>query len=105
MSQPIVFFDIAGPDDEALRNFYTTLFAWDFDDNGQFNAPVALPLQGAIRKDPAEKRIYIGVPDIEASLAQVFDTDSATVVPVDNPLTGIAGSNTIYVARRAGPDA
>ena len=81
MSQPIVFFDIAGPDDEALRNFYTTLFAWDFDDNGQFNAPVALPLQGAIRKDPTEKRIYIGVPDIDASLAQVEQCGGSVDVP------------------------
>ena len=71
MQQPVVFFDIAGPDDAALKDFYASVFGWDFDQGGQFSVGVISPLDGAIRKDPAEKRIYLGVPDVTASLTQV----------------------------------
>ena len=33
-------------------------------------------------------------------LSEVFPTTTAHVIPVDNPLTGIEGHNTIYLARR-----
>ena len=69
MVQPIVFFDIAGPDDEALKSFYSTIFGWEFDQSGQFGVPVATPIKGAIRKDPTEKRIYLGVTDVTATLS------------------------------------
>ena len=68
LAQPIVFFDIAGPDDKALRNFYCSVFGWEFDQAGQFSVPVTAPIKGAIRKDPAEQRIYVGVPDVSATL-------------------------------------
>ncbi len=71
MAQAIVFFDIAGPDDKALRNFYYSVFGWEFDQAGQFGVPVTAPLKGAIRKDPAEQRIYMGVPDVSATLSLI----------------------------------
>ncbi len=71
MAQPIVFFDIAGPDDALLKSFYATVFGWESDRAGQFAVPVTSPLNGAIRKDPAEKRIYLGVEDVSASLSLV----------------------------------
>ena len=71
MTTPIVFFDIAGPDDAALRSFYSTVFDWESDASGQFSAPVMSPIDATIRKDPAEKRIYLGVPDVAASLDQI----------------------------------
>lgn len=71
MAQPIVFFDIAGPDDVALRKFYANVFDWTSDDGGQLSVPASTRLDAAIRKDPAEKRIYIGVADINASLGLV----------------------------------
>lgn len=71
MTQPIVFFDIAGPDDEALKTFYSSMFNWEADDTGQFKIPVVAPIQGTVRKDPAEKRIYIGVEDVAASLVEI----------------------------------
>ena len=58
--QPIVFFDIAGPDDSALRSFYT---------------------DATFRKDPAEKRIYVGVPDVAASLTQIEKSGGSIDVP------------------------
>lgn len=71
MGNPIVFFDIAGDDDIALAKFYRQLFGWEKDDRGQLSIQVNSPINGAFRKDPAEKRIYVGVPDISATLQQV----------------------------------
>ncbi len=81
MTQPIVFFDIAGTDDEALKNFYSSVFDWEIDETGQFSVPVTTPIQGSIRKDPAEKRIYVGVPDVTACLALIEQSGGSIDVP------------------------
>ena len=71
MTQPIVFFDIAGPDDDELRTFYSSVFDWKIDQSGQFSIPVVTPVQGTVRKDPAEKRIYVGVQDVSTTLIAI----------------------------------
>ena len=81
MAQPIVFFDIAGPDDAALNSFYSSNFGWEPDQGGRFAVPVATPIKGAIRKDPAEKRIYLGVPDVAASLSLIEQSGGTVDVP------------------------
>lgn len=81
MTQPIVFFDIAGTDDEALKKFYTSVFGWAIDENGQFSVPVTTPIQGSIRKDPEEKRIYVGVSDVTACLALIEQSGGSIDVP------------------------
>lgn len=81
MTQPIVFIDIAGPDDVALRSFYSSNFGWEFDQTGKFAIPVAAPIKGAVRKDPAEKRIYLGVPDVTASLDRIEQSGGAVDAP------------------------
>ena len=81
MAVPIVFIDIAGPDDTALRAFYASVFGWESDSAGKFVAPAVPPLHGAIRKDPAEKRIYLGVPDVSATLAEIEAAGGAIDVP------------------------
>ena len=81
MSSPIVFFDIAGTDDEALKDFYAAVFGWNINEAGQFSVPVTSPIDATIRKDPAEKRIYIGVSDVAASLAQIEAAGGAIDVP------------------------
>jgi hypothetical protein len=79
-SAPIVFFDIAGPDAPKLRTFYSTMFGWKIDAN---NAIKTTPLDGTLRQDPAEKIIYIGVPDINRKLDQI----KAAGGTVDTPRT------------------
>jgi predicted enzyme related to lactoylglutathione lyase len=32
MGAPIVYFEIAGPEGENLREFYTTVFGWNIDE-------------------------------------------------------------------------
>lgn len=81
MTKPIVFIDIAGPDDEALGTFYASVFGWNPDESGKFSVPVATPVHGAFRKDPAEKRLYIGVADISACLAQIEAAGGSIDVP------------------------
>ena len=68
---PIVFFDIAGHDSAKLHKFYRELFGWNISPDGRFTTKVVSPLPAAIRKDPTEKRLYIGVDDVTATLAQI----------------------------------
>jgi len=81
MPNPIVFIDFAGPDDEVLRNFYASVFGWESDGARQFSPPVVMPLSCAIRQDPAEKRVYIGVPDVTAYLSLIEESGGAIDVP------------------------
>jgi predicted enzyme related to lactoylglutathione lyase len=78
---PIVFFDIAGSDSKALASFYFRVFGWELDQAGNFSVSVVSPLPGTLRQDPAEKRIYIGVPDIDASLTLVKEHGGAIDAP------------------------
>lgn len=71
---PIVFFDVAGPEAAELPEFYSKLFGWRTDPraNNNWSVPVTTPLLGTVRVgDPSEKRIYIGVDDVTAKLAEV----------------------------------
>jgi predicted enzyme related to lactoylglutathione lyase len=81
MAQPIVFFDIAGPDDKALKSFYSSVFGWEIDQAGQFGVPVASPIEAVIRKDPTEQRIYLGIPDVTASLSLIEQSGGTVDVP------------------------
>ncbi|MEO1045055.1 MAG: VOC family protein [Pseudomonadota bacterium] len=68
---PIMFFDIAGPDEQALRTFYADVFGWDCKGSAPFAPGNAVSLQGTFRSDPAEKLFYIGVPDIAATVEEI----------------------------------
>ena len=84
---PIVFFDIAGPDAEKLKTFYASLFAWDI--GGPMNMIQTGNLAGALRADPAEKILYIGVPDIDVAMTDVTAAGGAIVTPKIPIPTGV----------------
>ena len=86
MSAPIVFLDIAGPDRAALQSFYSNLFGWDTA-AADFTIRVGTPLSAAIREDPAEKRLYIGVDDIAAKLEEILALGGS----VDSPRFEVPG--------------
>lgn len=88
MTAPIVFFDIAGEDAQGLMEFYSELFGWEISDNGQFNIPAVTPIPAAIRKDPSEKRIYMGVENITEKLAEI-DAKGGTVDAQRFDVTGV----------------
>ena len=73
--------DFAGPDDGALSRFYTSVFQWEIDQQGKFAVSVSGAIDCAIRKDPAEKRIYIGVPDVAAHLSLIEQEGGTIDVP------------------------
>lgn len=81
MSAPIVFFDIAGPDEPGLRAFYETVFEWPCGKLGNFTPGNSLSLEGAIRQDPTEKVLYIGVPDITETLDKIVKAGGTIDVP------------------------
>jgi|SRR5580693_3510423 len=77
-SAPIVFFDIAGPDAGKLKDFYAGNFGWSIDAKDAIKTP---GLDGTLRQDPAEKILYIGVPDIDAALKKIVETGGSVVMP------------------------
>lgn len=82
MTAPIVFFDIAGPDPDSQRAFYSGAFGWEAQPTGHVAVPVtASPLPGVLRTDPADKMIYLGVPDVSASLRAIEALGGETVAP------------------------
>ena len=81
-SAPIVFFDIAGPDLAKQRDFYKNVFGWESSPRGDVKVSVGgPPLEGFLRTDPAEKVIYLGVPDIKATEAAIKANGGAITAP------------------------
>lgn len=79
MPASIVFFDIAGPDAAKLRTFYSSVFGWSINDANSIKTPSGL--DGTLRQDPAEKIIYLGVPDINVALTQITAAGGTVDVP------------------------
>jgi predicted enzyme related to lactoylglutathione lyase len=82
---PIVFFDIAGPQLASQAAFYRTVFGWEANPEGGLSVPVTSPLPGNLRVEPpsqgplTERVIYVGVPDINATLAKVTANGGSVV--------------------------
>lgn len=87
MAAPLVFIDLAGPDAEALKDFYARIFGWQADAGGQFSVPMGPALLGAFRQDPAEKRLYLGVDDVAGCLERILDAGGS----VDQPRFEVPG--------------
>ena len=84
---PIVFFDIAAPELASQAAFYKAGFGWEADAYGSLTVPVTSPLPGNLRVEPpsqgptTERVIYVGVPDINATLAVVTAHGGTIVFP------------------------
>jgi predicted enzyme related to lactoylglutathione lyase len=81
MSAPIVYFEVAGPDGTKLSEFYRAVFGWDIDANSTIAAASTGGLKGGVRQDPAEKVLYLGVPDITMALKQIEEAGGKTILP------------------------
>ena len=78
---PIVFFDIAGPDQRALSAFYAGNFGWSISaGTGTIPAESTGGTPGVIRQDPAEKLLYLGVADINQALKQITASGGKVLV-------------------------
>lgn len=104
MGRPVVHFEIAGRDPEALRKFYADLFGWDFDtdspvapevsDAGQYGfiepgPGEGTPIPGGIGGGPdhAPRAIfYVSVDDVGIALAEaVRGGGTVAMGPAANP--------------------
>lgn len=81
MSRPIVFFDIAGPNEPELRAFYERIFDWPCGSPGPFQPGNAQTLGGHIRSDPKETLLYVGVEDVTATLNAIEAAGGTIDVP------------------------
>jgi predicted enzyme related to lactoylglutathione lyase len=87
MPAPIVFFDIASSSTDGQADFYNAVFDWGVGADGRFAVPALSPLPAALRAEPslpapvAERVLYIGVPDIAASLETIVAHGGAVVFP------------------------
>ena len=68
---PVVFFSIFGPNGSELQRFYAEVFDWKVPASGDVTTTVTPPLGGTIAQGAAETIIYVGVPDVTATLQKV----------------------------------
>jgi predicted enzyme related to lactoylglutathione lyase len=88
-----MFFDLAGQPSTKLSDFYSSIFGWAVAADGRFtahvvspplvarsdyqlaygsySATISAPLGGQIRQDPSDKRVYLGVPNVAATLEAI----------------------------------
>ena len=81
MNSPFVYFDIAGPDVAQLKAFYASVFDWSIDQNSSISSASTGGIRGGLRQDPAEKVLYLGVPDIAIALTKIEAAGGKTVLP------------------------
>ena len=85
MAYPVVHFEIIGKNPDKLRNYFGELFGWQFDTSSPVAEAVSEPTNyGFTTTDgtgipggvgggggyPAHVIFYVGVPDVEAALAE-----------------------------------
>ena len=105
MPQPVVHFEIIGRDPAALRNYFGSLFGWEFDAPSPVAAEVSDPdqygflnlikaedgtgVRGGIGGGPDRQPqaiFYVGVPDVEAALQRAEQLGGTrTLGPATSP--------------------
>ncbi|NNE47827.1 MAG: hypothetical protein HKN37_14340 [Rhodothermales bacterium] len=80
MSAPIVYFEIAGPDGARLRSFFEQVFGWEIDGSSTIASRSTGGLRGGIREDPPDKVFYLGVDDIDDTLASIEANGGSVVL-------------------------
>ncbi len=89
MPNPVIHFEILGPDGKQLQDFYSALFGWDIDANNEMQYGMIGPQDGsgigggisASEDGKPMVTVYIDVPDLEASLAKVESLGGKVIMP------------------------
>jgi predicted enzyme related to lactoylglutathione lyase len=87
MPDPVVHFEIAGPDPVRLAAFYGRLFGWSITPGtfgNYYNIAPAVPggLPGGIRQETFTERVfYVKVPDLHAAVKRAEDLGGRVVIP------------------------
>ena len=89
-ANPIVHWELMGPDAGVQRAFYSALFDWTFGsmegfENYYMTEGDGMGVNGAVGLGsddmPAYQTIYVGVEDIDAKLAEVEANGGSVVMP------------------------
>ena len=89
MGDPVVFFEITGPDGTALQSFYSEVFGWavesrPFPGYAYISTDQAGVQAGGIREEPQappERVLYIRVPDLQAAVDRVVAHGGTVLIP------------------------
>ena len=94
MGNPVIHWEIGGRDLDALAGFYRDLFGWDaaaFDPDYRLvnlEEGIGGGLMRCREGMPAYVTIYVGVDDLDATLARVKDLGGTPVLP-PTPIPGV----------------
>ena len=89
MARPVVHFEVIGKDGAGLRSFYSDLFGWKIDTDNPMNYGIVSGgdgpgIGGGIGVGPegyaGHVTFYVGVPDVEAALAQAESLGGSRVM-------------------------
>ncbi len=88
MGRPVVHFEVIGKDAAGLRSFYSGLFGWTINADNPMNYGTVSPdeagIGGGIGVGPegytGHVTFYVGVPDVEAALAQAESLGGSRVM-------------------------
>jgi len=89
MGDPVVFFEITGPDGTALQSFYSEVFGWavesrPFPGYAYISTDQPGVQAGGLREEPQappERVLYIRVPDLQAALDRVLAHGGTVLIP------------------------
>jgi hypothetical protein len=81
MGNPIVYFEVAGPEAGTLRSFYSKIFDWEIDGSATIAAASTGGLRGGISQDPPDKVLYMGVDDVDFVLRRIEAQGGTVVLP------------------------
>jgi predicted enzyme related to lactoylglutathione lyase len=90
MTNPVTWFEITGPDADALQRFYSDVFGWEFEKApGPMNYGMVSAGDGGIgggvgnaQDGQGHLTVYIQVDDPQAYLKKVEQNGGKTVMPV-----------------------
>ena len=111
MAQPVVHFEIIGKDPENLREYYASLFGWEFDTPSPVAPEVSEPnsygfldlvtsedgtgIRGGVGGGPSHEShalFYVGVPSVEAALQRAEELGGSRVMgPATSPSGLVVG--------------
>jgi predicted enzyme related to lactoylglutathione lyase len=88
MANPVIYFEIVGPDPSALRDFYGALFDWEIAELEGGFAPIAAGgpggIKGGILDAPARGHsvtVYVDVDHLRAALDRAVELGGNVLMP------------------------
>jgi predicted enzyme related to lactoylglutathione lyase len=103
MGHPVVHFEVIGKDGAKLQSYYSELFGWEIDANNPMSygivqrdgnvSPDGVGIGGGVGGGPegydGHVTFYVGVPDVEASLAKAEELGGTRVFGPDEVMPGL----------------